>query len=1025
MLSALRGHVAVLLLCFSASAALGQGKPGNLALNRPVTSKSEQKPNLRQHLTDGRLNTRFCPSGPQTDEWVTIDLKRERSIANVRLHWEKLKGVAYRYVVEGSTDNRNWSLLVDYSTNEKKGGIHEHPVQASTVRYLRTTFLGSSSGAWGSIREFEASSGELPDVSSLTAVDAPVLPTLSDVKVPDGFRVSLFGVPPEINYPVCLTAAATGEVFVGVDDQGSLGKETGRGKVLRCVDTNGDGVADEVNEFARMDHPRGLIYDSGSLWVLHPPFLSVFRDTNADGKADETELLIEGISTEEVAKRGADHTTNGIRLGIDGWIYIAVGDFGFQKAVAVKDGTVLSRRGGGVVRIRPDGTEMEIYSWGQRNILDVAIDPYMNLFTRDNTNDGGGWDIRLSHVMQTANYGYPSLYKNFSTEIMPPLADYGGGSGCGSMFFQDDRWPEGFRSLLLTCDWGRSEVFRHDLPGNGATFDAQQDSFIRIPRPTDIDVDGSGRMYVSSWKDGRFSYQGEYVGFVAQIVPDGIGLASVPDAGTLDSKQLIQQLRSPGAAVRQSAQREILRRFQSRFQGPETERTKSDSYMATLLATLALDPSERRESRVIALYTMKQLMGAASHPFLISLMKKDDQLIEHCLRAMADRRSENRDVDVSVYLNALAHQDPRVQAAALVGLGRIPLKNVDAVASSVMPLTVFSESILDGDDWRLPHAERVIPHLAVQTLVRIKAIDACLKALTGPYQDGAFWALKSMHDAHAVDGLFRLLSVQRDPTLRKRIWSTLIRLYHREGDFVAGSPKWWGTRPDTTGPYYHRTKWAQSDRIAAALKVAIGEGDSSLNEYLSKEMTRHVVRLDGLPEGTMGAQESQTAIKLPSVDPNNPAQIANMSYTDVMADTLKRTGHAEAGEKLFRSQSCINCHTFANGQQPKGPHLVDIGKRYSSKEPIESIVQPSRKIAQGFDTWVFVMASGKTHTGFVVLESAETVTIRQTDGVSRELLQDDIDERFKQEISMMPKGVVGNLTTQQLADLIAWLQTLK
>ena len=71
------------------------------------------------------------------------------------------------------------------------------------------------------------------------------------------------------------------------------------------------------------------------------------------------------------------------------------------------------------------------------------------------------------------------------------------------------------------------------------------------------------------------------------------------------------------------------------------------------------------------------------------------------------------------------------------------------------------------------------------------------------------------------------------------------------------------------------------------------------------------------------------------------------------------------------------------------------------------------------------MASGKTHTGFVVLESAETVTIRQTDGLSRELRQDDIDERLKQEISMMPKGVVGNLSPQQLADLIAWLQTLK
>ena len=214
------------------------------------------------------------------------------------------------------------------------------------------------------------------------SVHADEKKALNDIQMPPGFQATLFGSPPEVNYPVCLTAAATGEVFVGVDEQGSLGKEPGRGKVLRCVDTNGDGIADQINEFAKMDHPRGLIYDNGSLWVLHPPFLSVFHDTDGDGTADTSDVLIEGISTDQVNKRGADHTTNGIRMGIDGWIYIAVGDFGFVEAVTT-EGSQPGRRGGGIVRIRPDGTDMEIYSWGQRNILDVSIDPFMNIFTRD------------------------------------------------------------------------------------------------------------------------------------------------------------------------------------------------------------------------------------------------------------------------------------------------------------------------------------------------------------------------------------------------------------------------------------------------------------------------------------------------------------------------------------------------------------------------------------------------------------------------------------------------------------------
>ena len=272
-----------------------------------------------------------------------------------------------------------------------------------------------------------------------------------------------------------------------------------------------------------------------------------------------------------------------------------------------------------------------------------------------------------------------------------------------------------------------------------------------------------------------------------------------------------------------------------------------------------------------------------------------------------------------------------------------------------------------------------------------------------------------------------MLSTARDEELRREIWTTLIRLYHREGDFVEGdSPKWWGTRPDTTGPYYHRVKWSESDRIGTAIKVALAEADKPLAEHINQQLKRHVVKLDGLSEmDKAAAMEPQTAIKLPPVDANNPNQIANMQIADVTAAAMKLQGDAAAGQKFFQAQACITCHTYANGQTPKGPHLVDIGKRYKKAELLESILEPSKKIAQGFDTWTFVTDNGKALSGFVVLESAETVTLRQTDGLRKELLQDEIEERVKQKVSMMPKGVAGNLTPKQLADLVAYLQSLK
>ena len=79
--------------------------------------------------------------------------------------------------------------------------------------------------------------------------------------------------------------------------------------------------------------------------------LSVLEDKDGDGKADgPPKHLVKEISTRKYNQaRGVDHTTNGIRMGIDGWIYVAVGDFGFVDATGT-DGTKLTMYGGGIIR---------------------------------------------------------------------------------------------------------------------------------------------------------------------------------------------------------------------------------------------------------------------------------------------------------------------------------------------------------------------------------------------------------------------------------------------------------------------------------------------------------------------------------------------------------------------------------------------------------------------------------------------------------------------------------------------------
>jgi putative heme-binding domain-containing protein len=593
---------------------------------------------------------------------------------------------------------------------------------------------------------------------------------------------------------------------------------------------------------------------------------------------------------------------------------------------------------------------------------------------------------------------------------MPPLGQFGGGSGTGNLFLQDERWPEKYRNVLVTGDWGRSEVYRHELRPHGPTFDLKQEVFLRFPRPTGIDMDGSGRLYVASWRGGEAStYVGPNVGFVARVTPRGLKPAPFPDLRRADLGRLIGLLSGPNSVARLHAQREILRRGRG-------------AGASEALVKLASDGAAPLEGRAAAVFALKQLDGKDSHPALLKLAE-DAAVREFALRALTDRRKELDGLDTKPFVAALTDESPRVRAQALISLGR--LGDV-SVAKHIIPLTARPKGSVmptKAPVHAQPDADRVIPHLAVRALVSLGAVDACLDALDGPYAPGALWAMRSMHDKKAVEGLIKKLGTTRSAGLRRDLLATLVRLYHREADYKGA---WWGIRPENVGPYYDPVEWDQSKRIGAVLTSAALDGDADTTAFLRTELARHRVSLKGLPSrpDQAPAAEKEAPVVVPKADPNDPNQIGNMTYEAAAKRALAARGDAAKGKALFKAQSCGACHTDADGQALKGPHLVDIGKRYSAAELVESVLKPSAKIAQGFETYRFDMTDGKVYTGFVVSERAKSVLIREGDGTQRELSLARIESRAVQKQSMMPDGLVNNLTPEGLADLIAYLQSL-
>lgn len=634
------------------------------------------------------------------------------------------------------------------------------------------------------------------------------------VQAPDGFAFNLFAAPSEVNYPAAMTATPEGDLFVAVDKNASLDQETGRGKILKVFDADDDGQGDHYTPFVdSVDSPRGLVYDGETLYVMHPPTLTAFTDTNGDGVADTAEDLVTGLGF-GLDFRGADHTTNGMQMGIDGWLYISVGDYGFIDAEGT-DGRRRTLRGGGIVRVRPDGSGMEIYARGLRNAYDIALDPFLNGFVRDNTNDGFGWDTRLQHIIPQADYGYPAEFLHFADEVMPPLADYGGGSGTGALYVDSPHLPDSLGETLYTVDWGRSAVFRHELTPEGASFTPAQEVLLRMPQPTDMTIDGQSNLYVSSWMGASFTYNGEDVGFIARLRHEEADPGAVPNFQDASSEALVELLTSDHSLFRRHAQQELLRR------SPDADIRKEIVRLA--------QGNGSRAVRVAAIFTLNQLEGDAQKSVLTDLVD-DPVLRPFALRALADRESGEESISTTPFVEALGDDDPTVRLQALNGLRRL---EAHGAVADMMPL------VADPD--------RAVAHVAVQSLVDLEAIEPALSAVhhgSPAVIRGALKVLMRLHQGPTVTGLTEIWEETVDPFTRRQVLGALARLYHKN-DETWTSDDWWGTTPSPRGPYYDPVEWSGSKRVQPVLNTALMESE----DYEYRRRVQLIERNRAVPDG--------------------------------------------------------------------------------------------------------------------------------------------------------------------------------
>jgi len=634
------------------------------------------------------------------------------------------------------------------------------------------------------------------------------------LKLAPGFRASLFACDPMVAYPSAIAAGPrAGSIFVAVDYVSGLGAEIVRRDEVRLIeDIDGDGYAEKLSVYASgFNSIQGLAFHDGTLFVMHAPFLSAVRDADGDGAAEVRRDLLAGLGLPPEKNPSRLHCANGVVVGHDGWLYLALGDNGCD--VPRPEGDRLVLQGGGILRCRPDGRDLHVFATGLRNIYDIALDEELNVFVRDNENDGGDYLIRVYHSFFGADHGYPYLYAERPDLALAPLAILGRGSSAGGLCYLEAGFPAEYRGNVFFCEWGRA-VMRYRVERSGSSFAqlaqiefaAGADNDPYGFKPTDLVAQRDGSLIVADWADGQQPKRGR--GRIYRIAAFGQPQRpGAPDGGSNHGvEREITRLDSESYAERVDAQIRIERmRREASAAVREAVRQgrlglRGQLHATWILAHIGGSP---------AIDELAKLARSATDPRVQAQAVRaigdlsDPVLTQHRLAAGSGESG------LASRLAALADgRDPRVMREVLIALARLRW--------AAAPAWV---------DKALEHPDPALEHAASQALRNSANWPAVLalidKTDSEPTRSVALRAIADRADPDLVDGLIARLGTVRSPDRRRQYAGALARVYKKPGPWV-----YWGYRPAPRPA--NTVAWERTEVIGEALDRALLDTDPTV-----------------------------------------------------------------------------------------------------------------------------------------------------------------------------------------------------
>ena len=205
-----------------------------------------------------------------------------------------------------------------------------------------------------------------------------------------------------------------------------------------------------------------------------------------------------------------------------------------------------------------------------------------------------------------------------------------------------------------------------------------------------------------------------------------------------------------------------------------------------------------------------------------------------------------------------------------------------------------------------------------------------------------------------------------------------------------------------------------------------------LRDRIARLLVRTVKEDFGFIYGSAGRQPQPEVLKradlwLKKSYPEQYARLAGAAADDsvqvgkLLANVNWGEGDVHRGQLLFQSRKCSQCH---GGSSALGPELSGVARRFSRGDLFTAIVQPSRDVSPRYRATMIETAAGQVYTGMIVYEAVDGVILHTAADQTFRIKPADIEDRRTLRTSLMPTGLLKGLTSGDLADLYAYLQSL-